>query len=75
MQGYFNKKITVDLTRGKIEVRPIPDEMVRTFVGGSGLAARMLYDHIDETGSWDSPQSRLYFSTGPFTGTAIPSSG
>ncbi len=75
MQGYFNKKITVDLTRGIIEVKPIPDKIVRSFIGGSGLATRMLYDHIDDNESPDSPQSRLYFSTGPFTGTPIPSSG
>lgn len=75
MKGYFKKKLSVDLSCGKIEVKPIPDDLLRSFVGGSGLAAKMLYDRIDETDAPDSPQSPLFFATGPFTGTAIPSSG
>jgi aldehyde:ferredoxin oxidoreductase len=75
MGGYFNKKIVVDLTANNVSTQPIADQTLRRFVGGSGLAARMLWERLDrDIGPLD-PESRLLIATGPFTGTRVPSSG
>ena len=75
MLGYFNKKLIVDLTAKETSVKPINDKRLKHFVGGSGLAARMLYDHVDTGIAPLSPESSLFIATGPFTGTRIPSTG
>jgi aldehyde:ferredoxin oxidoreductase len=73
--GYFNKKLVVDLTEKRTSSESIADETLLQFMGGSGLATRMLCQHLDADLSPTSPQRRLYFTTGPFTGTRIPSTG
>lgn len=75
MHGYFNKKALVDLTSKRVVSQSLGDEILARFVGGSGLAARMLYDHLDPHADPLAPPHRLFFSTGPFTASRIPSSG
>lgn len=53
----------------------LPETLMKKFIGGSGLSAKIIFDatgeHIDPLGL-DNP---LVFMTGPYTGTAVPSSG
>ena len=44
--GYMGKILTVNLTTGKIEVEPLQDDLCRDYIGGYGMAARLLYDRI-----------------------------
>ncbi|MGA2464365.1 MAG: aldehyde ferredoxin oxidoreductase family protein [Thermodesulfobacteriota bacterium] len=74
MKGYAGKWLRVDLSTGKISKEEIPDAMKRDFLGGRGFAVKLLWDevkHIDPL----SEKNKLIFSTGPFTGQALPSSG
>jgi aldehyde:ferredoxin oxidoreductase len=71
--GYMGKVLWADLGSGKIwEERP-PDAMYRAFIGGYGLAARLIYEHqrpkVDPLG----PENILGFATGILTGTGAPS--
>jgi aldehyde:ferredoxin oxidoreductase len=75
LAGYCSKMISVDLTEKRVSTKPIAGEVLHRFVGGSGMAARMLLEHIDPERSPLSPENRLYLATGPFTGTRIPSTG
>ena len=73
----FGKLLKVDLSTGAIERTMVPPEYVRQYVGGSGLAACLLYDQLEQTASLDplDPQNPLLFITGPLTGTAGPTTG
>lgn len=78
MNGYLGKILRVDLDAGTLCDEPLNEIYARKFVGGSGLAARMLYDvlsnaevDIDPLG----PDNPLIWMTGPLVGTAMPSAG
>ncbi|MFC2066946.1 aldehyde ferredoxin oxidoreductase N-terminal domain-containing protein [Chloroflexota bacterium] len=71
---YTRKILWVDLTEEKITIRDMDREAARKFIGGAGLAARILWD---ETGADTQPLSEenpLIFMIGPLSGTAVPSS-
>ena len=70
----MNKLLYVDLSHAKSEMRELNIEDAKKYVGGSGLAAKILYE---ETGSRTNPlgpENVLIFMTGPFTGTRALSS-
>lgn len=73
MNGYMGKILRVDLSAGKIWDEPINAAFAQSFVGGSGLAARYLYDLVEREIDPLSPQNPLIFMTGPLVGTAMPS--
>lgn len=75
MNGYMGKLLRVDLSQGKLSDEPLNENHARAFIGGSGLAARIIYDMVDGKTDPLSPQNPLLFMTGPFVGTAVPSSG
>ena len=75
MNGYMGKTLRVDLTTGKIWDEPLNEEYARAFVGGSGLAARYVYDMVDGDTDPLGPENPLVFMTGPLVGTAMPSAG
>ena len=72
MTGNHNKLLKVDLGSGKIDTVDLDPEMVRTYVGGSSLAARLF---LDADGYQCKPlqaESPLYIMTGPMVGTNFP---
>ncbi len=75
MNGYMGKILRVDLSTGKIWDEPLDEEYARAFVGGSGLAARYVYDMVDGDTDPLGPENPLVFMTGPLVGTAMPSAG
>lgn len=40
------KLLEVDLSTGVIGTREVAEEVLRQYLGGSGLAARLLYDEL-----------------------------
>jgi len=75
MNGYMGKILHVDLSKGRLWDEPLKEELARTFVGGSGLAARIIYDMVHEDTDPLGPQNPIVFMTGPLVGTAMPSAG
>ena len=74
-KGYKGQILTVDLANSVIDRRPLKEEMVEKYIGGRGLAARILYDEIKPMAEPYSADNRLLFITGPAAGTLIPTSG
>jgi len=72
MKGYRGKILEVDLTKRKVSEKPLDPKMARDFVGGAGLACRMLYDMIDTKTDPLGPGNPLMIVTGPFCGTSVP---
>ena len=73
--GYAGKIAFVDLTKGEIKTETLDQDLVRRYIGGHGLGARLLYERqkkgIDPLGS----ENILGFTTGPLTGTKTPTGG
>ncbi len=75
MYGYMGRILRVDLSRGKLWDEPLNEEYARKYVGGSGLAARYLYDMLDAQTDPLGPDNPLFFLTGPLVGTSMSSAG
>jgi aldehyde:ferredoxin oxidoreductase len=59
--------LRVNLSNGKIIKEPIAETLVRQFIGGRGLATKLLTDGMDaRTDALDAPNP-LIFATGPLT--------
>ncbi|MDA1015825.1 MAG: aldehyde ferredoxin oxidoreductase family protein, partial [Planctomycetota bacterium] len=72
MGGWTGKLLRVDLTAGTTIVEDIPEQWLKDYIGGRGLADRYLYEEMDPTVDALSPENRLIFATGPLTGTPAP---
>ena len=72
MTGNHNKLLKIDLGSGKIDTVDLDPEMVRTYVGGSSLAARLFLDADGYQCQPLQPESPLYIMTGPMVGTNFP---
>jgi len=75
MKGYAGKILRVDLTRGRVQEEPLDEELAKKYIGGSGLAAKILYDETGAETDPLSPENRLIFMTGPFAATPVITSG
>ncbi|MEJ2100417.1 MAG: aldehyde ferredoxin oxidoreductase family protein [Desulfobacterales bacterium] len=73
--GYAGKMGFVDLTTGEIKVETLDEKLARDFIGGQGIGVRILFEQqkkgIDPLG----PENILGFTTGPLTGTKVPTGG
>lgn len=72
--GYIGRYLQVDLTTGRIIARVLDEGDVARFVGGSGLAARMLAQAVAAGPDPLGPENPLVFTTGPLAGTPAPTS-
>lgn len=72
---YNNKGVIlrVDLGAGKIEKEPLREDLRLNYVGGRGINSRLLFEEVTSEVDPLSPENRLIFGTGPFSGTAAPS--
>jgi aldehyde:ferredoxin oxidoreductase len=71
--GYMGKILWVDLSTGKIKEEALDEELCRDFVGGYGIGAKLLYDHMKPGADPLGPGNILGLMTGPLTGTPVPS--
>ncbi len=69
------KLILADLTSGDIREELIDPAYARDYIGGSGLAARLLWNSLDPNRDPLDPASPLLWMTGPLTGTGGPTNG
>lgn len=73
--GWTGKILNIDLTTRTLKDSPTPLDWARQYIGGAGLAARMLYPLLTEKIEPLGPDNPLLLMTGPCVGTAVPSSG
>ena len=72
MKGYFGKFLKVDLTRKSIEDFTLSDDDLKNYVGGSTLAAKIIYDYVKPGMDPLVAENPLVFATGPFIGSNVP---
>ncbi len=75
MNGYFGKLLEVDLDSKTHSITSLSESLLKTYIGGSGMGARLLYDRTGKDTAPLSNDNVLIFAAGPFTGTKIPSTG
>lgn len=75
MNGFRGKIVHINLSTGDINVEITPAAMVREFIGGSGLTARLLFDRLERDTDPLGPDNPLLLMTGPIVGTKMPSAG
>lgn len=75
MYAAFGKYLDVDLTTGTIQDYDIPDNWQTRFIGGKGMAARLLLEELSQSASALSPENILVLATGPFQGTSVVGGG
>jgi aldehyde:ferredoxin oxidoreductase len=72
VRGYGGRILFVDVTHGTSRVESLSEATARAFLGGNGLAARLLYDTVPpSTPSFD-PANAVVFAVGPITDTTVP---
>jgi aldehyde:ferredoxin oxidoreductase len=67
--------LDVNLTTGKLLVKPISRELLIQTIGGVGLAAQMVYDQVPPSANPLSPENVLVFAAGPLSGTTWAGTG
>lgn len=72
MSVYAGRLLNVNLSTGEVATEPIPEEQVRTYLLGSGLAAERYYRQMRPDLDPLDPASPVYVMTGLFTGTMLP---
>jgi aldehyde:ferredoxin oxidoreductase len=72
LYGYRGKILRVDLSEGSTSVTSFDEELLRTFIGGAGLGARLLYDMVDKDTDPLGPENPFLYLTGPLCGTMAP---
>ncbi len=71
MTGYMGKILNVDLTSGTISETDTDAAVMRQYLGGCGLGAKLLFDLTSRETDPLGPENPLIFATGPLTGTAL----
>jgi aldehyde:ferredoxin oxidoreductase len=72
MKGYGGRQLFVDLGRGTARIEGLDEGTARAFLGGNGLAARVLYDRVPAGIDPFDPANAVVFGVGPITDTTVP---
>lgn len=74
MYGYNGRALVIDLTRRKSHWRTLDADVLRRFIGGSGLGAYLLYTHCPPGIEPFDPANPLIFVTSPLVGSRLTTS-
>ena len=72
--GYHGCYLRIDVTAGSAERVPISDAVLRQYIGGSGLGARLLLDQRATVTDPLSPDAPLVFAFSPLVGSPLTTS-
>ena len=74
MYGYHGRAMVVDLTRQQVRWEPLGEDVLRQFIGGTGLGAYLLYKHCPPGVDPLDPANPLIFVNSPLVGTRLTTS-
>jgi len=74
MYCYAGRFLKIDLTREKAEETSVRERDIDLFIGGTGIAAKLVFDMVDPAVDPLSPENVMIFATGALTGTITPTS-
>ena len=73
MNGWNKRILRIDLSESRIDSFVPEDTVLKDYIGGRGLGAKIVYDAGRVNAL--SPDNPLVFAAGPLTGTMTPASG
>ncbi|NWF94527.1 MAG: aldehyde ferredoxin oxidoreductase family protein [Candidatus Thorarchaeota archaeon] len=74
-KGYAGSYLEVDLNKGKVHKHEMEKEWALFYMGGTGVAARILWDRTGPKTEPLSPENVMVVGTGPLTGVLFSPSG
>jgi len=72
MNGWFDRRLRIDLTSGALKQEPIGEETLRRFIGGRGLNDWVLFNEVPYDCDPLMQENVLCFAPGPLTGSNMP---
>ena len=72
--GYNGKALVIDLTRQRSHWQTLDEDVLRRFIGGTGLGAYLLYTHCPPHIDAYDPANPLIFVTSPLVGSRLTTS-
>jgi aldehyde:ferredoxin oxidoreductase len=72
--GYHGSYLRIDVSSGRAERVPIAEAVLRQYLGGSGLGARLLLDEGGAAADPLSPEAPLIFAFSPLVGSPLTTS-
>jgi len=76
--GYKGKWAYIDLSGRRVTVKDADREICRDYIGGRGLQARLIYDHLRRTGPLQDPLgpgNRIILGMGPLNDSPVATAG
>ncbi|NJD69294.1 MAG: aldehyde ferredoxin oxidoreductase, partial [candidate division NC10 bacterium] len=73
--GWVGTILRINLSNGRVTKEPLDRQLARAYIGGRGLATKILYDEIAPALDPLGPANTLILATGPLTGTNAPTGG
>jgi len=72
MESFFGKILHIDLTNRKSWVEDVNEDYLKKYIGGVGLATRLVYDNTPKGVDPLGPENALCFAASAFAGTLVP---
>jgi aldehyde:ferredoxin oxidoreductase len=73
--SWAGKILRVNLTTGTVKSEPLNMQWAQAYIGSRGLAAKYLTTELSPKVDPLSPDNKIYFTTGPLTGTMASTGG
>ncbi len=73
MRSYTGKLLRLNLSKGESHTEDIPEQLMKDFLGGRGLAAKYLYSELSPSVEPLGPDNKLLFMMGPLGATTAMS--
>jgi aldehyde:ferredoxin oxidoreductase len=70
--GYVKKLARVNLSTEEVTYETKNEDLLKRFIGGVGLSAKIMWDEVPAGVHVFDPENRIIFMTGPLTGTGAP---
>jgi aldehyde:ferredoxin oxidoreductase len=75
MKGYTGKLLRVDLSQHEVTEEQINPQLLRDYIGGTGLGTRLMYDEVPPHTDPLGPDAKIIITTGPVTATVLGTAG
>ena len=75
MYAYTNCWLDVNLTNRTVTRESFSEDVMRTFLGGTGISAKILYDRVQPGVEWYDPENCIIICGGVLNGTKMAGSG
>ena len=75
ISGYHGRVLVADLSRGEVRTEPLDPDTALRYLGGRGLATRLLYDAIDPACDPLGPDNAFVIASSPLVGSSAPTAG